>query len=94
MIGNWQEDVYLLAVGFICIGALLLIAYDEMVVNPERADNALFLCQERGYESYLDYAQKPFDTKPYGLRCGNPRMDYDITVHDGDPPKSYREGYL
>lgn len=73
---------------------LLVYAYDGAVIQPDRAENALYECREMGYESYLSFVVKPLDPKPYGLRCVNPRTDYEITVNDGDSPKPPREGYL
>ena len=50
---------------------VVLLPIHYAFYSPTIAENAQTLCVERGLDMYSGYEEKPFSTKPYGLKCIN-----------------------
>jgi len=57
---------------------LVYYIFDNVFLEPERAENALVECNQKGWDSYSDYTKKVFSTKPYGLKCNNINNEFNI----------------
>ena len=68
---------------FLLVAVLFLIVADSIIYEPIRAEAALKYCENKGYDSYLDYTCRPLDSNVYGVRYGNPEYFLNIeTVGD------------
>lgn len=58
---------------FLFLNVIFLMGFlvHAIVYSPIVSDNAQEQCEEKGYQTYDDYMERPFDTKPYGLKCSH-----------------------
>lgn len=63
---------------FLSVIFLMGILVHATMYGPIVADNAQEQCVEQGYNTYDEYKQRPFDTKPYGLKCNHIKNKYEV----------------
>lgn len=60
---------------FLTIGFVII---DEGFIRPHADQNALDICEERGFDSFESYSRTILSKKALGVRCSHIRNAYEI----------------
>ena len=64
-----NSDIFMIVILTIVILTASIRVYDEVVLQPYRAERAMEYCRENGYERYEDYEYSILQKEIYGVRC-------------------------